>query len=133
MSIVWSQTSAAERARPERRAESRFDTELQVRYRILDDDGQPRRSSGVTVNLSAGGILVYDAIEMAPAGIPLELAIYWPVRLGQICPLYLLVNGRIIRREGSFFALRAERYEFRTYGAQAFHDDGEQPRFQFDC
>jgi hypothetical protein len=133
VSLTWSPCFAAEPRRSERRRESRFDTELEVRYRILDESAPPRHSSGVTVNLSAGGALVYDALETAPAGTCLELSIYWPVRLGQICPLYLLVSGRIIRREGSFFALRAERYEFRTYGSQAFHDDGAPARFQFDC
>ncbi len=133
MSLSWSPSAAPEAVRAERRVESRFAAELEVRYHILEQSRDPRHSSGVTVNLGAGGVLVYDPFESAPPGTPVELSISWPSRLGPACPLRLLINGRVLRREGGFFALRAERCEFRTHGSRGFHEDSPHSRFRFDA
>jgi hypothetical protein len=85
------------------------------------------------VNLGAGGVLVYDSIENAPPGTPVELSIHWPARLGDVCPLLLLVRGRIVRREGGLFAVRADHFEFRTHGSRAFHENREISHFRLYC
>lgn len=130
MSLLWHGLPNSGSLRPERRAGARYSVELGVRYRILDGDCQPREGCGQTINLSPGGVLFHADCNLA-AGTSVQLSIAWPRRLGEICPLVLLITGRILRSQNHLFAVHADRYEFRTHGSPAFHEDPETPGFRF--
>jgi hypothetical protein len=130
VSLLWHGVPDVESSWPERRAAGvRYQAELELHYRVLDGSRRSRTGSGRTINLSLGGVLFHADSQLA-AGTPVQLAISWPRRLAEVCPLLLLVTGRILRAEGARLALKTDRLEFRTHGSPSFHESGEVPRFR---
>jgi hypothetical protein len=54
-----------------------------------------------------------------PAGGSIELVMNWPFLLEGVCPLKLVMRGRIVRSDGQRVAIQAEQHEFRTAGMRA--------------
>jgi hypothetical protein len=96
----------------ERRSRARFPLELRVNFRSLN-----RRSSfegaGWIANISSSGVLVQSPSGVR-VGARLELKIELPMRLDGLIALQLVARGRIVRCEGSRFAVSVTRYQFRT-------------------
>jgi len=73
----------------------------------------------MTQDLGRKGIrfLAYDP---PPRETELELRIEWPFLLQNVCPLELLVSGRVLRSDNRGTVVRITRYEFRTSGPRSF-------------
>lgn len=102
----------------ERRSKSRYPLDLSVRFRLSLGSGTFLLGTGRTVNLSAGGILVYPEDVVLPDeirnGAWVEIRIAWPILLDGRIPLQLLGVGRVIRHGAIDFAATFERHQFRT-------------------
>jgi hypothetical protein len=98
----------------ERRTKARYPVKLTVRYRTI---GRSHAVNGVgqTLNMSSGGLLVSAEHEM-PAGLRLEVNVEWPLLLNGTVPLQLVAHGKVVRGEGSEFAVAFAQYQFRTMG-----------------
>ena len=49
----------------------------------------------------------------------MQLSLDWPLRLDGICPLQLMIFGRVVRSAKEGCTLRIVRYEFRTRAFRA--------------
>ncbi|MFB3829363.1 MAG: PilZ domain-containing protein [Bryobacteraceae bacterium] len=98
----------------ERRNSDRFPIMEEVRYRVVDRGGA-RQGTGMSVDMSRDGVL-FTTDNPLPPGRVLEMSVNWPARLDGVCPLKLVVTGRVVRSTGPLAALRIERYQFKTRG-----------------
>lgn len=106
----------------DRRGTSRYPVREEVKYRILQAKSSKTVGTGTTLNIGSGGIL-FTTEEKLPMGRMVELAVNWPARLGGTCPLKFVATGRVVRSEDNMAAVRIERYEFRTRGANGLMRD----------
>ena len=100
---------------PERRSHRRFSIALTATYRVVRRGRADGWTSARTINIASRGVLL-EANASLTGGTPIELLIDWPLRLEGVCPLKLLVAGRIIRSDVKGVAIEAKHYEFRTAG-----------------
>ena len=107
----------------DRRAADRYPIERAVRYRVLGGRNTPEAGTGQTINISSKGVL-FTTNHLLQPGKRLELAISWPVRLNDECPLKLVAMGRVVRFEAGpkdlkigVAAIEIQTYDFRTLGA----------------
>jgi hypothetical protein len=99
----------------ERRAKKRFTIEQDVRYKMLYGQRIAETGVGKTVNISSGGVWLTTDNPLT-AGMPVELAMNWPVLLHDSCPMKLMIYGCVMRSSEKGAAISIERYEFRTQG-----------------
>jgi hypothetical protein len=99
----------------ERRAKKRFLIAQDVRYKMLYGQRIAETGTGRTVNISSGGVWLTTENPLT-AGMPVELAMNWPVLLHDSCPMKLMIYGCVIRSSEKGAAISIERYEFRTQG-----------------
>ena len=99
----------------DRRAKKRFRIAQEVRYKMLYGQRIAETGSGRTVNISSGGVWLTTENPLT-AGMPVELAMTWPVLLHDSCPMKLMIYGCVIRSSEKGAAISIERYEFRTQG-----------------
>ena len=99
----------------ERRTKKRFVIEQEVRYKMLYGQRIAETGTGRTVNISSGGVWITTESPLT-AGMPVELAMTWPVLLHDSCPMKLMIYGCVIRSSEKGAAVSIERYEFRTQG-----------------
>ncbi len=111
-------------ATSERRGTSRYPVREEVKYRVIQSRSPKTVGSGTTLNIGSGGIL-FTTEEKLPMGRMVELAVNWPARLGGTCPLKFVAMGRVVRSEDNVAAVRIERYEFKTRGANGLMRDAE--------
>jgi hypothetical protein len=97
----------------ERREKSRFPIERELRYKILEDTKVVQSGSGVTVNISSGGVAFAIDHELK-TGCYIELSVSWPILLDDSCPMRLVCYGRVMRSNGGRCACTIHKYEFRT-------------------
>jgi PilZ domain len=108
---------------PDRRGTSRYPVREEVKYRIIQArDPNKTVGTGTTLNIGSGGIL-FTTEEKLPMGRMVEIAVNWPARLGGTCPLKFVATGRVVRSEEHRAAVRIERYEFKTRGANGLMRD----------
>jgi len=93
----------------ERRSGRRYPIDLPVQYQ----DGRNQFLEGRVVNISSGGILFHSDRALAP-GHSVRLRVAWPVRLDDVMPLALHLEGQTVRADGNFTAVKILRSEFRT-------------------
>jgi hypothetical protein len=99
----------------DRRADRRYPIELELRYKLIRRKRVLETGVGRTLDLSSGGI-VFEAKRPLAQGFSVELAIRWPVLLGNVAALQLIVKGTVVRTEENRAAIRMSRHEFRTLG-----------------
>jgi len=119
MSAAPSAARAAGRSQKvlaEQRSFHRYPIELEVEYRLLGKGRMEYSGSGKTCNISSGGVL-FEALG-APATGEIELMLNWPFLLEGVCPLRLVMRGRIVRSDGHSIAIQANYHEFRTAGSR---------------
>jgi hypothetical protein len=90
--------------------------ELQFSYRRM---GVTHTGSGRTINLGPAEV-TFEADWELPDGREIELRIMWPFLLQSVCPLELLIAGRITRSSERRTVVHIEKYEFRTRGEHSF-------------
>jgi hypothetical protein len=100
------------------RTHQRFPIKLDVDYKVTYRGRVERQGSGRTVNMASGGVLL-DTMEALPLGSQIELVIHWPFLLEGVCPLKLVVKGRVVRSDDRGVAVLTKHHEFRTAGARA--------------
>jgi hypothetical protein len=102
----------------DRRADRRYAFEMPLHFscqgRQLQSGG-----SGSTKDLCRKGIL-FVSDDPPPADTDVELRIEWPFLLQNVCPLELLVRGRVLRSDWRGTVIRMKTYEFRSCGNRSF-------------
>ncbi len=98
---------------PDRRGNSRFPVQEELRYKVLQPRSAQIAGLGKTLNISSGGIL-FTTEQKLPVDRMVEISVNWPARLGGTCPLQFVAVGRVVRAEAGKAAVRIERYEFKT-------------------
>ncbi len=112
--MVWADhLNALESIAGDRRADRRYRIEMEVGWRVRRRGRLWLAGNGTTIELSSGGIL-FDAGEVLPAGMRIELTIAWPVMLNGTTPMQMVVYGRTVRAIASQIAVRMDQHEFRT-------------------
>ena len=99
----------------ERRSHRRYPISLTVDYRLLYRGRVDTLGSARTINMATGGVLIQPN-ESLVTGRHIELFINWPMMLEEICPLKLVMWGRITRSDIHGVAIQTRQYEFRTAG-----------------
>jgi len=99
----------------EKRSHRRYPITLEVECKLVSGGDVQSSSSGKTLNISSGGVLIDIGNKIVP-GARVELSLLWPFLLDQVCPLKLVMRGRVVRSAGACIAVRADSYEFRTAG-----------------
>jgi len=99
----------------ERRCKRRFQIEQDIRYKMLYGQRIAETGTGKTLNISSGGVW-FTTENMLTTGMPVELALNWPVLLNDACPMKLMIYGCVVRSNERGAAVAIERYEFRTQG-----------------
>ena len=100
-----------ERIQGDRRLQRRYPLELDLEFRIVDNDKVVSTGTGKTGNISSGGVLFYAA-EGVPTGPHVELAVRWPAVLGDAPFIELRIFGRMVRSDSRGVAMRMSRYYF---------------------
>jgi hypothetical protein len=101
----------------EQRSHQRYPLELEVEYRLLAKGQSEHLGSGKTRNISSGGVL-FEALGSRPASGSIELLLSWPFLLEGVCPLKLVMKGRIVRSDVRGVAIQSSYHEFRTAGSR---------------
>ena len=104
--------------RVDQRSHCRYPITSELEYKLLNKGRVERSGFGRMLNISSRGVL-FDTDNILPASGRIELTIPWPFRLEGICPLKLVMRGRIVRSDGNGIAIRSDYYEFRTSGARS--------------
>ena len=102
----------------DRRGDRRYAYEMELEFRYTRG-GIQYFGSGLTVDLSRGAVRFVTA-DPPPEGTEAELRIAWPYLLQNVCPLELIVRGRITAHSERGTILAIDRYEFRTCGQRSF-------------
>jgi hypothetical protein len=105
----------------EQRSRQRYPIELEVEYRLLAKGQSDLLGSGKTRNISSGGVLI-DALGSHPTTGSIELMLSWPFLLEGVCPLKLVMRGRIVRSDFRGIAIQSNFHEFRTAGSRSAKD-----------
>jgi hypothetical protein len=101
----------------ELRTHQRYPIELEMEYRLLSKGRTDHLGSGKTRNISSGGVL-FEAIGTPPEGSSIEVMLSWPFLLEGVCPLRLVMRGRIVRSDLHGVAIQSNYHEFRTAGSR---------------
>jgi hypothetical protein len=101
----------------EQRSHQRYPIELEVEYRLVGKGHTELLGSGKTRNISSGGVL-FEALGSRPADGTIELLLSWPYLLEGVCPLKLVMKGRIVRSDVRGVAIQSNYHEFRTAGSR---------------
>jgi hypothetical protein len=107
----------------DRRYDRRYEIVLDVRWKLVRRRKVLDSGTGVTVDISSGGIL-FEAGRQLPVGLNVEMSIAWPALLHNVAPMQLVVVGRIVRTQGSRTAIHMSQHEFRTAGTAATENRG---------
>ena len=100
----------------EHRSHQRYPIKLDAEYRVLKK-GRVEHGFGRTLNISSGGVFLESKSPLPTSG-PIELLLNWPFLLEGVCPLKLVMRGRIVRSDGKGVAVKFKHHEFRTAGAR---------------
>ena len=102
----------------DRRADRRYLFEMALRFRY-QNRGETFAGTGTTVDLSGGGIRFLTETP-PPPGIDIEVRVTWPFLLQNVCPMELVVHGKMVRSDPECCVVTMQRHEFRTCGARSF-------------
>ena len=101
-------------ANRDRRSHRRYAVTLDLEYKLLKRGRGIQIGSGKTLDISSHGIL-FQASESFALGDRIELMIRWPFLLERVCPLKLVIRGRVVRvDDGNRIAVSVTYHEFHT-------------------
>jgi hypothetical protein len=109
--------SLADTYRVDQRSHRRYPIGLNLEYKLLKRGRVGCSGFGKVLNISSRGVL-FEAHEDLRAIGRIEVTIPWPFQLDGVCPLKLVMRGRIVRSDGNKIAIISEHHEFRTSGAR---------------
>lgn len=110
------QGTAPDRVAGDRRRDRRYPVRLELSWKLIRRGQVLNAGVGVTLDISSGGIL-FDANRSLSLGADIELAVAWPVRLHDVTPLQLVVQGRVKRCYSRLVAVETAHQQFRTVKA----------------
>jgi len=87
-------------AASDRRITRRFSIHLPIHFRISQKGASSRWGSGVTCDISSGGV-AFRCRRPLPVGVHIEMLIDWPARYGNNRPIDLQSTGFIVRSDGT--------------------------------
>ena len=99
-----------------RRSRTRFCIDLESRYTLLQGSRLGKHETGRILNISSGGVW-WTTESILGVGLRVELSVNWPALINDVCPMKLVVYGRVVRSDAGGTALVIERHEFRTQGS----------------
>ena len=102
----------------DRREDRRYTVEIPLRYSFTRK-GVAYLGSGTVADLSRGGVRFLTDCP-PPDGMEVELRLAWPFLLQNVCPLELLIRGKVSVTGARGTIVRLHHYEFRTCGARSF-------------
>ncbi len=105
----------------DQRTRQRYPIELEMEYRLLSKGRAEHSVTGKTRNISSGGVF-FEALGTPPAGSSIEVMLSWPFLLEGICPLRLVMRGRVVRSDVRGIAIQSSYHEFRTAGTRVAKD-----------
>jgi hypothetical protein len=108
----------------DRRVDRRYELEMPIRFEYTDERNEPREGSGLTIELSRGGVRLQTP-EPPPLNANVHAWIAWPFLLQGVCSLELFIRGQAIRSDERGIVLRMRSYEFRTCGERSFFERPE--------
>jgi hypothetical protein len=106
----------------ERRSHQRYPISLPLDYRLLHRGRVDSLGSARTINMATGGVLLQADASLI-MGRQIELSINWPMLLEGVCPLKLVMWGRITRSDSQGVAIQTRQHEFRTAGLRPSHGE----------
>jgi hypothetical protein len=101
----------------DRRTRLRFPLNTEVRYQV-SGRGRGERGTGAAINISSKG-LAFHAEGPLERGLHLSVSMAWPAKLDDKCTLRLVLEGTVLRSEGTLVVIAIERTEFRTAGSSS--------------
>ncbi len=104
--------------RADQRAHRRYPIALDIEYKLVQKGRVQRQGLGKTLDVSSGGVC-FQCSDALPPDSHIELVITWPFLLEGVCPLSLVMHGRVVRTDGQRVAIQAKHHEFRTAGTRA--------------
>jgi hypothetical protein len=105
------------REHEERRAPRRFPIQQDVRYQCMKGSRICAVGLGKTLEISSREVR-FTTQQPLKRGQKMRLAMDWPAMLDNTCHMKLEISGWIIDSDPGEAAVKIERYEFRTRGAQ---------------
>jgi hypothetical protein len=94
-----------------------FPIRQEVRYQSVKGSRVLETGVGQTVEISSREVWFTTQHDFR-RGQKIQLAVGWPVMLDHVCRLKLELSGWVIQSDRGRAAVKIERYEFRTCGAQ---------------
>jgi hypothetical protein len=94
----------------ERRRARRYPLRIDLRYRRAESAGQSS-GEGATCDISSKAVR-FIAEAPPPAGAILEIAMLWPLRLGDALPLRLIVTGPVLRADSRGTVMLIKSFHF---------------------
>jgi hypothetical protein len=76
--------------------------------------------SGRTRDVNAH-VICFESDQEIPRGVVLDVCIAWPASAEDL-PVEVLIQGPVVRRQGSFAVLQMDTLKFRTRGEISFHE-----------
>jgi len=95
----------------------RFPIQRDVDYQCVKGSRIWAAGSGKTLEMSSSEVRITTRQHLK-RGQKMRLAIDWPAMLDQTCRMKLVISGWIVDSQPGEAAVKIERYEFRTRGAQ---------------
>jgi hypothetical protein len=106
--------------RGDRREERRYHYVMDLRF-TFRVRGVTHFGSGKTQDLSRYGVR-FTSENPPPDGSEVEVRIAWPFLLQNVCPLELLVFGKVMKTDDRGTIVQMNDYEFRTCGERSFDE-----------
>ncbi len=103
-----------EKRSSEQRQHLRYPIRLEIEYRLVKGGPVVPAGFGRTRNISRHGVLFETNDTLPPPTAEVEVLIQWPFLLDGVCPLRLVIRGRVVRIEAKAVVVRIQRHEFRT-------------------
>lgn len=100
-----------------RRARLRFPIHQDLRYQCVKGSRITLVGVGKTLEISSREVR-FTTQQPLKRGQKMRLAVDWPAMLGNTCRMKLEISGWIVNSQSDEAAVKIERYEFRTRGAQ---------------
>jgi hypothetical protein len=100
-----------------RRARRRFPIQQDVRYQCVKGSRICLVGMGKTLDISSREVR-FTTQQPLKRGQKMRLAMDWPALLDNTCRMKLEISGWIVDSAPDVAAVKIERYEFRTRGAQ---------------
>jgi len=104
----------------ERRANSRYELRMPLRYRVSLKGETPYIGTGLTQDLSIHGI-GFRCRKSLPVGAHVELLVDWPAKYDELYPLELQVTGFVLRSENGRSAIRMTSHRLKVADDPAQH------------